>query len=402
MRRVLATALVLLSPMAAARATSAELLGWDSTAPDGGWTRFAPRPALAPGFAVEDAASPRPRLRLTGAGCPQVFGGWRRAVSVEAGRSYRFRAEATAANATRLKSEAVCQARWLGPKVAEDVAPEYVADEVGPDGGSLLCDDVLTAPPGAVWLEISLLLQWAPEASLAFGGMSLLPAEPPEARPVRVATLYWRPHGPSTPAANVDAFTALIDRVAASRPDVVLLSEAITSIGTGLSVAEAAQEPRGPAFQTLSAAARRHHTYVVYGAYERAGDLVYNSAFVVGRDGSLAATYRKVQLPVGEVEGGLSPGYVYAPLDLDFGRVGLLICHDTAFDEPARLLTLAGAELLLAPAWGGDLTQIRARAMDNGVWVVTAGYDVPSAIIDPAGEVRAQTWKGSATAPRCT
>ena len=60
----------------------------------------------------------------------------------------------------------------------------------------------------------------------------------------------------------------------------------------------------------------------------------------------------------------------------------------------ARVLTLLGAEMILAPAWGGDLTQIRARALDNGIHVVTAGYDVPSAIIDPAGEVRAQTWKG--------
>jgi predicted amidohydrolase len=144
----------------------------------------------------------------------------------------------------------------------------------------------------------------------------------------------------------------------------------------------------------LSTKARQHGTYVVYGAYESAGDLTYNSAFVIGRDGSLVAVYRKVQLPVGEVEAGLSPGDAYTPLDLDVGRVGILICHDTAFDEPARVLTLAGAELILAPAWGGDLTQLRARALDNGIWIATAGYDVASAIIDPAGEIRAQTWKG--------
>ena len=390
--RQLLAAVLWSTAAAATPATSADLLAWNSATPDGGWARFAPRPALAPGFAIESAASPR--LRLLGGGRPYVFGGWRRGVPVEAGRSYRFRALATATNATRLQREVLCQARWLGPEVAEDVAPEYVADRLGPDSATLACDDVLTAPAGAASVEISLLLQWAPEATVAFSSVSLVPAEPPPVRAVRVATLYWRPSARSTPAANVDALAALIDRVAPSRPDVVLLSEAITSIGTGLNVAEAAQDPRGPAFQALSAKARQHHAYVVYGAYEKAGDVVYNSAFVVGRDGSLTATYRKVQLPVGEVEAGLSPGDAYAPLDLDFGRVGLLICHDTAFDEPARLLTLAGAEMLLAPAWGGDLTQIRARAMDNGVWVVTAGYDVPSAIIDPAGGVRAQTWKG--------
>ncbi len=219
-------------------------------------------------------------------------------------------------------------------------------------------------------------------------------ADPVAPRLVRIATVYWRPGGRSTSAANVAALAALVDRAAASRPDLVLLSEAITSIGTGLSVPEAAQEAKGPAFQALADKAREHRTHIVYGAYERAGDVVYNSAFVVGRDGSLVATYRKVQVPVGEVEAGLSAGDAYAPIDLDFGRVGILICHDTAFDEPARILALAGAEIVLAPAWGGDLTQIRARAMDNGFWVVTAGYDVPSAIIDPAGEVRAADLEG--------
>jgi len=74
---------------------AANLLAWDEAAPDGGFTRFSPRPALAPGFAVIRSGSGTPRLQLTGRGRPHVFGGWRRVVPVSAGRSYRMRATVT-------------------------------------------------------------------------------------------------------------------------------------------------------------------------------------------------------------------------------------------------------------------------------------------------------------------
>jgi predicted amidohydrolase len=369
----------------------ADLLAWDPASAEGGWVRWAPRPALAPGYAVE--GGPEPILRVMGTGNAHGFGGWRRVATIDAGRLYRLRM-AAATSGIGARGRVFCQVRWLGPAVAEDVAPEYVALVPAAAPGLVRWEQVLSPPPNAVQIEVSLLVQWAPAANVAFRAASLRASDGVAPRVARIATVYWRPRGPSTPAANVAALAAIVDRAARARPDLVLLSEAITSIGTGLSVPEAAQEPRGPAFVALAAKAREHRTYIVYGAYERAGDVVYNSAFVVGRDGSLVGSYRKVQVPVGEAEAGLSAGDVYAPVDLDFGRVGILICHDTAFDEPARILALAGAEVLLAPAWGGDLTQIRARAMDNGLWVVTAGYDLPSAVIDPAGEVRAQTWKG--------
>jgi len=384
--------LALLAP-SEGRGAGVDLLAWDSSQSDGGWTRWSPRAALGPAFSVVGEGSVK-GLRIAGGGKRYVFGGWRRTVPIDAGRSYRLRATAEASGMAHPKREVLCQVRWLGGGVAPDVAPEYVADPPGATAGSVRCDEVVTPPPGATSAEVSLLIQWAPDALVVFKDVSLSATVAPVGRPVRIATVYWRPNGPSTSAANVLAFAGLVDRAAVHHPDIVLLSEAITSIGTGLSVEHAGQAPQGPAFQALSAKAREHATYIVYGAYETDGDLAFNSAFVVGRDGTLIGRYRKVQLPVGEVEAGLSPGDVYAPLDLDFGRVGILICHDTAFDEPARVLTLRGAELLLAPAWGGDMTQIRARAMDNGVWVVTAGYDVASAIIDPAGEIRAQTWKG--------
>jgi predicted amidohydrolase len=368
---------------------AANLLAFDASLPDGGWSRWSPRPELAPAFAVE-----RGQLRLSGRGRPDVLGGWRRSVTgVVPGTAYRFSAEVEALGITGPRRGIVCQLRWTGDGLGNEITPEYVNGARETSAGVFELSQGFTAPDAATGAEVSLLVQWSPGAELAFRSVSLEAAGAEAARPARVATLYWRPSGASTPEKNVAAFASLVDRAAAQKPDLVLLPEAITSIGTGLDVVGAAQEATGPAFRAFAAKAREHHTYVVYGAYEKQGDSVYNSVFVVGRDGALLGTYRKVQLPVGEVEGGLSPGDAFTTFDLDFGRVGVLICHDAAFDEPARVLRLAGAEILLVPGWGGDLIQLRARALDNGSWLVTSGYDVPSAFIDPNGEVLASTWK---------
>jgi len=210
---------------------------------------------------------------------------------------------------------------------------------------------------------------------------------------VRVATIYWRPEERSTAEKNVEAFAALIDKAAAKYPDVVLLPEAVTMVGTGLSVDQAAQDVPGPAFTAFAAKAKAHHCYVIYGCYEKEKGVLYNAAFIVSRDGELVGKYRKVQLPYNEAESGIAPGEFFKTFQLDFGKIGILICYDTAFDEPARVEALDGAEIIFVPIWGGDLVQLKARAMDNGIWLVTSGYDVASAVIDPTGEVNAMTWK---------
>jgi len=377
-------------------ALGVNLLGWDGSVPEGGWSRWFPRPELAPGFSVDRQASSRgvPSLRLSGLGRQFVFGGWRRTITgIEPGKAYSFHAAIEAQGVMSIRRNIVCQIRWIGSDLGNEITPEYVGDFEKGQGYLVTLDQTFSAPANASGVEISLMVQWAPDANLLFRDVAFETAKPAQARIVRVATVYWRPSDRSTPEQNVAAFSALIDKVAAQRPDVVLLPEAITSIGAGLSVVDAAEEMPGPAFFALAAKAREHHCYIIYGAYEKEKSAIYNSAFIIGRDGTLAGAYRKVQLPYGEVESGLSPGDYYRTFTLDFGKVGILICHDTAFDEPARVEALDGAEILFVPIWGGDLTQLKTRAMDNGVWLVTSGYDVPSAVIDPTGEISAITWK---------
>jgi predicted amidohydrolase len=377
-------------------ALGVNLITWDQAQPEGGWTRWSPRPELAPGYSVDRTVAARgvPALRLSGQGRQYVYGGWRRTVAnIDAGKAYRFAVEVEAKGVPSIRRNVICEVKWLGPDLGNEITPEYVNTYKREQGYSVNLDQTFLAPDGANAAEITLLVQWVPTAELMFKSVVFETAKPETARVVKVATVYWRPADKSTPAKNVEAFSALIDKAAEARADVVLLPEGITSVGTGLSTPEAAEEMPGATFLALAAKAKEHHCYIIYGAYEKEKDVIFNSAFIIARDGTLAGTYHKVQLPYGEPDGGLSPGDFFRTFQLDFGKVGILICHDAAFDEGARVEMLDGAEIIFVPIWGGDLTQLKARAMDNGIYLVTSGYDVPSAIIDPAGEVLAMTWK---------
>ena len=136
--------------------------------------------------------------------------------------------------------------------------------------------------------------------------------------------------------------------------------------------------------QTVSVQAST--TYVVSGIYEREGATIYNTAVLIDRKGNVAGKYRKVYLPREEVERGLTPGLHFPVFQTDFGKVGLMICYDVFFAEPARALANQGADMILMPIWGGDETLAKARAIENGVFLITSGYDHPTYIMDPFGE----------------
>jgi predicted amidohydrolase len=156
-------------------------------------------------------------------------------------------------------------------------------------------------------------------------------------------------------------------------------------VGTGKSYAEVSEPVPGPTTQRLGEFARKHKTYLVAGLYEREGQVVYNTAVLLDREGHLAGKYRKVYLPREEME-QLTPGNDYPVFHTDFGTLGIMTCYDVAYADPARGLTAGGAEIVVMPIWGGDQTLARARAIENQVYLVASGYDHPTYIMDPSGE----------------
>jgi predicted amidohydrolase len=149
---------------------------------------------------------------------------------------------------------------------------------------------------------------------------------------------------------------------------------------------EVSEAVPGPTTVRLGELARQRNSWIVAGIYESEGGAVYNTAVLLDRRGRLAGKYRKVYLPREEYERGLTPGNAFPVFDTDFGRLGIMICYDVFFADPAKALTAQGAEIIALPIWGGDETLAKARAIENRIFLVTSGYDHPTYIMDPDGE----------------
>ena len=214
------------------------------------------------------------------------------------------------------------------------------------------------------------------------------------------------------PADNRDALA----RLAPDEADLVVFPEAFArDFGQpGSDVSGFAEPVDGPFGQAVGAAAAHHGTTVVAGMFERGPDPVrpFNTLLVRG---AATAAYRKVHLydSFGYRESDrLTAGPVEpCVVDLHGWRVGLMTCYDLRFPELARALVDRGAELLVVPAaWVAGprkvhhwRTLLTARAIENTVYVAAAAQPAPrycghSMVVDPFGEVVAETGEGGADA----
>jgi len=382
--------------IAAALVAPASVSAEDLIAADGScWKPFAPREGNGPAGEMRTQKDGGYTLTLSSGGKRHPYGGWRcRVEGIEGGRYYRLRAVAKPggfASRAQLQESLGAQLRWRGD-FGGAVAPAYVWDARDATDPAAIYefDRIVQAPPKTRALDLELVLQWTPTGQAEWQSISLQPAAAPAPRKVRVAAVWLRPRNSKTGADSVRDFAEYVDRLApVHRPDVVVLGEMINRVGAPGTPDVQAEPIPGPTTVRMSEQARRHRTWIVFSMVERDGADLFNTGVLIDRDGRIAGKYRKVQLPFEEVSLGIAPGSAFPVFDTDFGKVGLLICHDASFPEAARELALKGAEMILMPIWGGREALVRARAIENGVHVVTSGYNYPSEIIGPTGDVLA-------------
>ncbi len=355
------------------------------------WEAFAPRPVNAPASS-RTAEGGDTVLALASEGRRFVYGGWRcRVEGIDGGAHYRFQAEALPTGVASPRESLTVLLRWKGDFGGE-VAPAYVPETApGPAGGAVRFDRTVQAPRGTHAVDVELVLQWSATGRVSWRRVRLTPSAAPAPRTARVASAWFpRPRGAKSGREAAELVAAFAETVAARHaPDVVLLGEAINHAGAPGSLDDHAEPVPGPTTARLAEVARRHSTYVAFSLLERDGPDIFNTGVLIDRRGSLVGTYRKAQLPQEEVTVGEAPGDAFPVFETDFGKVGLMICHDTSFPEPARELSRGGAELILVPIAGGRTPLVRARAIENGVWLATSGYDYDSEIVDPQGTVLA-------------
>ena len=107
-----------------------------------------------------------------------------------------------------------------------------------------------------------------------------------------------------------------------------------------------------------------------------------NMALVIDRRGETVGAYHKVHLTRGERDHN-TPGEELRVFRMDFGTIGVVICHDLSFVESVRVEALKGAESVFWPHWWAgwgeesDWSQIKARAIDNGIWLVQVSFGQP-------------------------
>jgi predicted amidohydrolase len=232
-----------------------------------------------------------------------------------------------------------------------------------------------------------------------WSGISFTEIDAPASRPVRLAAVHLKPRGTS-PEDNCRQYAPLIEEAARQKTDLVVLGETITYYRLDKTMAEVAEPIPGPSTDYFGVLAKQNSLYIVAGLVERAGHLVYNTAALMGPDGSLVGRYRKVALPRDEIKAGIAPGAEYPVFQTRFGKVGMMVCYDGFFPEVARALTNNGAEVIAWPVWGCNPLLAAARACENQIYLVSSTYEdissnwMVSAVFDHEGKTiaHAKDW----------
>lgn len=380
--------LVLVSLVVCCLGTAAETK--PAASPEG-WTSATIRDEIAPQFRYDPAGGPQG----TGAFIIEsdhragLVGRWTKTYAVTGGTYYAFSARRHITGADGRRT-AVVRLLWRdakGKPVTHDepseashkkgerprAEPEYPTDRATDAAGWTAIADVYRVPSQATHAVVELEFRWAANARVTWTEVALLPTAAPAPRVVRLAAVHFVPRQARTPEARRAAFVPLIEDAARQRADFVVLPEVVT-FGGGSTYASVAEPVPGPSTEFFGALARKHNLYLVPGLVERDGHLIYNVAVLIGPDGSLIGKYRKVCLPRGEIEGGITPGSEYPVFPTRFGTVGLMVCYDGFFPEVARELSNRGAEVIAFPVMGCNPLLAAARACENHVYVVSSTH----------------------------
>jgi predicted amidohydrolase len=244
--------------------------------------------------------------------------------------------------------------------------------------------------------------------ALVSSAIAALAASGPAAQPPRkvivgtVVQAFWVKY-PGLQK-RLTELTDIVDRMAAESrkkygrgPDLAVLPEvAVTGEVSGDIVAGSVPF-EGQVKEAFARKAREHHCYIVVPMYlleDKEKRICTNVAILIGREGEVVGTYRKLHLavPAGSdsMEGGMTPGKTVPVFQCDFGKLGLQICFDMSYDYGWKELAGQGAELVAWTTQSPQTSQPASRARRQHYYIVSSTWRNNASIFEPTGKITAQ------------
>ncbi len=188
---------------------------------------------------------------------------------------------------------------------------------------------------------------------------------------------------------NLEETVKQIDRLCKKyKPDIIALTETFYTRKTLEEPHLIALPADSRPIKVICEKAKEYNTYIALSFLENEDGYIYNSGFLIDRNGKLAGKCHKCHLTMGEYECGYAPGKEIKVFDTDFGKVGIAICWDIFFPEHIRAMQKQGVEVIINSTAGYSETRIAERCREAGAFIVTAtsaGYQM-SGIFNPYGE----------------
>ena len=217
---------------------------------------------------------------------------------------------------------------------------------------------------------------------------------------------------------NIDRLRQKIRELAEQGAELIVMQELHNGLyfcqTEELTVFDQAETIPGPSTTVFGNLAKELSIVIVLSLFEkRAAGLYHNTAIVLEKDGTIAGKYRKMHIPDDPAyyeKFYFTPGDLgFQPIDTSLGKLGVLVCWDQWYPEAARLMAMAGAEILIYPTaigWESSdsneekqrqlnawITVQRGHAVANGLPVIAVnrtGYEP-----DPSNQTNGITFWGN-------
>jgi len=339
------------------------------------------------------------QLTIAGNGEMYTFGFWEQSLDVTGGTYYRFRVEFAPEDIEDCNICVLNALYWI----EEDLDCKCSCDNISSYktvDGKIVGEDIFRAPKDAKKVSVQLSLRYAKKGKVTWSHCALVECSKPKKREARVSVVKWHPYECSVKKKYLSELREILDECGQKQSDIVLLPEFTNRYDTVTPFNQIAESIiDGETITAVKEMANKYNMYVCADFLESDNGLVFNTAVLFNRKGEFVGKYRKTHLYWPESRYWSEvPGDEYPIFDLDFGRVGIMICYDNWYPEVSRLLGLKGAELLLFPNEGYDPIIMPARAVDSRVYIAVSSLEMPSSIYDVKGNIVADCDSRVATA----